>query len=954
VDVHAVVAPVRVDGGPPAFQLPLAVAVKVNRITRHAAAHVEIPDFGIGPDLAPVVGMFAPDAAEYAEQFSARVGVKADLTAEPGTPLRYDARIELRDGKFADDRLPWPIEHLAATVRACDGRVTLEKSTAKFGPATLELTLETRGKAEPPPPAAAAPNSPADFLERAELTVRGLPLSDTLFAKLPPEAARGRAMFSPKGGVDATVRFTRTAAAGWKREVEVRPDKLGIVYEKFRYPVDDLSGRLVHVAAADGSDELRIELTGSAGGRRIDIAGSVAGDGPDPKIRLRIAGTDVPIDDRLFDAMKPRSAVALKKMRMAGRGDFVADIRQDWNVNRCDNTFRVRVTGGTVNYVHFPYRLTDVTGDVVVRVNAFDPARPLHPGGAVTPVPDTDTVELRRFEAKHGTGRVWLSGDNVPVPNTPDRKMILHVQGFECPVDDDLRAAMTAMKIGDGWNAFQPTGQATFGADIEVLDRDANANAPEPPGNITLVTAAAAAGPPFDPVSDLKMVVHFRGPSIRPTFFPYPLDDLGGVVRYDAGKVDLARFAARHGAGKWALDAGEVRFADRGEIWANLGRLTAGPLAPDAELLAALPRGIRDGVTEVNLRGGLDVVMNHMVVHVPPATSGTGTTAACSLDPVVFWNGELRLNGAAFDTGVNWTDVHGVVASAGRYDGDRLGGIHGTAWLSRAAVAKQPVTAAKMTYRVRAQTADPARPGNITPAVLEIPDLAGTLFSGTVGGEARVVFDDQMRYRLWLTTAGVKLDELAAHAGLGTGAELRGQAQGKLLLEKAPDPQTGLAVLTGSGQIDVPSGHMLNLPVLMPLLKLLKLQTPDQTAFEEAHAAFDLRGDRVTVRQLDLIGTAVSLGGSGELDTGGADARFEFYTVWSQVLKRWLTTPNGADLQAALSGNLFKIEVTKQNGRIDYKPVMLPAVTEPMKAVAERLRLRAHTTPPTARATVGR
>ena len=53
------------------------------------------------------------------------------------------------------------------------------------------------------------------------------------------------------------------------------------------------------------------------------------------------------------------------------------------------------------------------------------------------------------------------------------------------------------------------------------------------------------------------------------------------------------------------------------------------------------------------------------------------------------------------------------------------------------------------------------------------------------------------------------------------------------------------------------------------LLKLLKLQTPDGTAFEEAHAAFDLRGDRVTVTQLDLIGAAVSLGGTGEMDFTG-------------------------------------------------------------------------------------
>ena len=58
-------------------------------------------------------------------------------------------------------------------------------------------------------------------------------------------------------------------------------------------------------------------------------------------------------------------------------------------------------------------------------------------------------------------------------------------------------------------------------------------------------------------------------------------------------------------------------------------------------------------------------------------------------------------------------------------------------------------------------------------------------------------------------------------------------------------PDCGLLTLTGAGQIDVPNGRMYNLPVLLPLLKLLKLQAPDQTAFEEAHAVFELRGDKV-------------------------------------------------------------------------------------------------------------
>jgi hypothetical protein len=56
-----------------------------------------------------------------------------------------------------------------------------------------------------------------------------------------------------------------------------------------------------------------------------------------------------------------------------------------------------------------------------------------------------------------------------------------------------------------------------------------------------------------------------------------------------------------------------------------------------------------------------------------------------------------------------------------------------------------------------------------------------------------------------------------------------------------------------------------------------------------------------------------------------------------------------------LSGNLFRIEMVRQpNGEMAYRPQMLPAVTEPVKAVAERLRNRlgrvGYPDPPTYRA----
>lgn len=984
--------------------VPVSASTRFHRTTKEFVTRLQVENLAVGPDLAPAFARVHPKLAHYAAQFAAQVGATADLTGTAGNPqaFRYDVRLDIRDGAFEDDELPWPVRQLAATVRIRDGKVVVEKGSARLGQASAEFELETREPAgiavagdsvpEPsshprvspvlppagnalaisrPDPAPVVPSEESplaaleDRLNRIDLTVRDVALSDELFAKLPPRAQRARAQFAPTGAVEVAYRFSRNGKE-WKREVDVRPNRVGIVYEKFRYPATEVTGVVKKVMASDGTDEFRIQLQGKAADRRVELTGRIAGDGPDPLIDLKISGTDFPIDDRLFAALPPKYAAVMAKLRATARGDFTVDIRQPLNVNRCENTFAVRVFGGSLCYSHFPYPLSRVTGHVLVRVTATDADRPLLPGMPLAPEVDTDRVELREFEAAHAEGRLWITGDSEPVSGTRDRRLRLRIQGDRCPIDADLKAAFVEMKLDDGLTTFRPRGHLTFGADLEVMDR----HTPETPvaavspadQQYTAVAAALPGEPPFDAAADLKLTLNFKGPSITPAFFAYPLDDLAGILRYDAGKLDLARISARHGDAHFALDAAEVRFADDDAVWANLGGLTVRPLVLDTEFVSALPHGLRSGLKELNLRGAMALLVKHLVVWVPPGGRGTvvargqapEATGPSAADPVVYWNAELKLAGAAADVGLEWYDIHGAVASVGRYDGTHLGAVVGNAWIDSATVAKHPVTAAKVSYRIRAQEPDPAVPGGFAPPIVEFPDLTARAYHGTVGGEARVTLCDPVRYRVWLTASGVRLDELAERLHVGSGAELRGLAQGKLLVENRADPRTGQLTRVGAGQVDVPNGRLYNLPVLLPLLKLLKLQAPDQTAFEEAHAVFELAGERVRVSQLDLVGTAVSLGGSGELSCSGDDVRFEFYTVWSQALKRWLTTPLG-DVTSFLSGNLFRIEMVKQNGEMKYVPHMLPAVTDPVRVVAERLRDRVSRvgdiSPPTVRAT---
>ncbi len=1051
---------------PTALAIVVNVSGKWNRDSNQAQAKVEIHDLDIGPDFAGVVARWHPAAAQYAQQVHAKTTIRAEVNwpgATGATPT-YDVKFEVREGRFEHDGLPWPIEQFTGTIRLNDGRVTVKKATARLGTSAVELSLSTKAdclnssstssaircgprlrqpmlaqllKSSTPVPTVCPGEEPLVALEEKldsfSLTIQALTLDDDLFQRLTPKAAIIQRMFSPAGGVDVVVRFDRTETA-WKREVEIRPKKLAIQYEKFRYPISELAGTVKKVVDSDGTDEFRLDLTGTAGGRRVSMVGKVAGDGDDPFISLQIAGIDIPIDDKLIAALPGKYPLSLGKLRGNARGDFNIDIRQSHGVNRCENTFLIKVFDGTVNYTHFPYPVKQVRGNVSVKATARAKDRPLRPGMALVAEEDTDRVELRNFEAVHDGGRFWISGDNEAVPGTMDRKLTLRVQGENCPIDADFKAALREMKLDGAIRTFQPRGELTFGADVEIWDRSGRTSPAEKLPD--LVTASASplaapvvalfpAEPPFNPTTDMRLSLNFKGPSVTPTFFPYDLHQLSGVLRYHGGRVELIEFRAKHGPSEMKLQAADIRFTEAGEVWANLGGIGLNPMIPDDALLKAMPDKVKHGFKDLKFRGSAELFVKQLVVSVPaddksaPAIRGEApieplqetpakppvwtprdpgrpyTPVAATVEltpvapssgflpfklpwqttpappvapkvlpppildekpgPVIYWNASLKINGTSLEAGLPFDDLYGTIATEGRYEGNRIGAIVGNIWLDKATIAKQPISAVKLGYRIRAQLPDATAPSGFAAPVIEFPDINATLFQGTIGGQARIVLDDVVKYRIWLTATDVRLDELARHTKLGNDSELRGLAQGSFLVTNALDPKSGRWIPTGEGQIDVPQGRMYKIPVLLDLVKVLKGQAPDRCAFEEAHATLELKGDRVKVTKLDLLGSAISLGGSGELDTDGQYVKFEFFTIWSQTLKRWLTTPLG-DVTGLLSGSIFKIELTREGGKLTPKAVMLPVVTDPVRAVAERLRnhFDKPSDPPTIRATSGR
>ena len=141
----------------------------------------------------------------------------------------------------------------------------------------------------------------------------------------------------------------------------------------------------------------------------------------------------------------------------------------------------------------------------------------------------------------------------------------------------------------------------------------------------------------------------------------------------------------------------------------------------DAAFLKALPGKLGEAVEELQLKGNAELMVKHLVVLTPPdgtrvappepfpvgtpaAPMGTplnelkvraqapGSFGPVPTDSVVYWDAEVRLTGASFDTGVTWDQVFGGIACRGRFEGNHMGLLRGAVWFDRAVIAKQPVT----------------------------------------------------------------------------------------------------------------------------------------------------------------------------------------------------------------------------------------------------------------------
>ncbi len=816
-------------------------------------------------------------------QLEGTADLSADLTLRPdASPLwRYDVRCQVRQGTLRHPQLPLPLEDLRALLRLADGVMRIDKLQARSGAAQVTGS----GMALLPCPE-------RDFT--CSVQVRQLHLCDKLFEQMPKKLQRLNDMFLPAGPatleIDCACRDGQwTALAGGEpSRVALLPEGLKVLFERFKYPLDRLGGRIDYNLQ---TQLVSVDVTGFTGPRPVHIKGTWQGEGVNVASTFDIAANDVPLDAKLLAALPETYQKLAASFHASGLADIRAHIRHAPGEARFHQEYRARLHGVSLQWEQFPYPLDNVNGFLDIF---------------------PDYWEFRSVRGTRRGGEVVLQGRSTP---QPDGRwgVAVELAGRNVALDADLKAALKPYPaMAKAWEAFAPSGRLDFAAKI--------ARTPLPPG----------VKGKDDPTHDLDIVVTARGGTVTPTFFPCVFADVAGNFRFHNQRLEATEIRARHKECEVAIDWGVVDVFPGGGYKANVHEIRADRLRLDNDFAKALPAALQSACVGLDLRDPIDL-KTQLLVH-----QGSEPGAL----PVIFWDGQVWLHNARLTTGVELSGVTGIVACRGNYNlnSRRLDGLVGNIILDQAVVLRQPFRNVHANFSVPRDQPD----------VLNLR-LWAPLFGGNISGELRFDFaldgrnqsgsgnQSGVRYQMNLTASQINLQEFARHHQLGPNTQLQGHAVGRLVLAG----QGGnIETLDGDGSLDVNSGRLLNLPLLLDLLKFLGLRWPDRTFFEEAHAIFAIRGRRVSIRRLQLVGNAISLTGKGDVNIDGTDLNVDFYPSWARVEQ--IVPPVLRMIPAEISKGLMKIEargkVTGDPKDVKFVKKPLPVMLDPLWQLRERTR----------------
>jgi hypothetical protein len=745
---------------------------------------------------------------------------------------QFEVNGTIAGGRIEDPLLPYPLTDLEARIHCDNTGFRIRDLTAHHGPTTWTISqFDQHGYGSGKPCVLRASGRQVRLDRRWRDT-------------LPKQYRKHWTNYDPEGdvNVECTASFD---GQDWRPVLKLTAlNNVSFCCYKFPYRLERGRGSLTLQ-----NKELDVNLVAFSGAQPVTLKGKFFNPGPEYDGSIEIWGEKIQFDEPLFAAiLKPKSRDAIRSLNPRGTFDFHTQLWRQPNdpLPRplIHQHLRVSLNRCTVTYDKLPYPLYNLQGKLDMR--------------------DGQWTTDRELVGVNDTGVVTVSGKLAASPEAD--RLTLHVDGERIPLEEELRDALPAQQQ-QIWAALRPRGNIDLEADVQydsrvrkpsidlrMVPHGGRLPGRELTGRAPAVETAQLPVPPVEPEATLLDDGSAIGTSIAPVAFPYRIERLGGLVHYRDGQVKLIDVRGRHRATEMRAD-GWCVIQQEGAWQLHLDRLSVDRMrldGDDRELVSALPAALRQAVAElrptgpINLKGVLEF-------------SKAGLQAPLQSS----WDVGLYLHQASLRAGPQINNVFGAVHLRGSSDGTRyssygqleldsltyrnfqLTEILGPLWFDN-----QNVYLGTLPFK----PADGQPRGRIT----------AKLFGGTAAADCHVRLGAVPQYRLIATLSGADLGQFAVE-NLTNHQALRG----KILANVDLQGSRGQHTLVGRGDVHLSDADIYELPLVVSLLSIIRAKAPGPTAFTESDIIFQVNGQHVQLKQIDLRGDALDLGGHGELTLDG-------------------------------------------------------------------------------------
>ena len=719
----------------------------------------------------------------------------AASAGDPADPPRFQVKGTLTSGRIHDRRLPFRLFDVAARFEVDHERLWVEQFVARNGGTTVALQLERRG-----------------WQTNAPLTVVGavqqLDLDQRFLNVLPADWQDDWQKYHPAGTVSVEFRFEFDGRQ-WTPEMSVACHDVSFAYVNFPYRLERGRG----VLTLNGN-RLQIDLTAIAAGQQVVFRGEFRDPGGDSTGWLEFdCRQPIPLDEKLLAALidsKARNVVRLLRPSgmFSAQGRFE---RTDPRQRGLQRQVRIELVNCGIHYKPFPYPVSMIRGRLLW---------------------DDHGWTFQNLTGRNGSAYIEGSGFWRPI-SEDGSELRLKLVAADVPLEDDLRDALQPAARAV-WSQLRPRGT------VDHVTVDIHHVTPGDSLRVE-VTAQKWRKKPND---------EGRCITVHPTWFPYRLDEVSGMVDYRDGRIQLSNISALHNQTQISL-SGVCSTTPDGSWTLQLPNVVADRVQLDRDLLAALPKEMGKAAERLNFQGELSL-------RGALAFSGSSTASG---PPTAAWDMVADVEDASLQCGVPLKHLHGEVrlagtagegtfSSRGELNIDsvicrniQLTGVRGPMWIDPSGI-------------LFGTEADPAAPGRIP------QPLSARVVGGQVAADIRVGFEPDLPYRLQFRLERGDLAEFAQEAELKS-QNIRGRANALLTLS---GNRYGWSSWRGTGAIRLFEADIYEIPVMLALLKLLSIRQPDTTAFTSSEIDFRVQGEHIYLDRINFNGDAVSLKGSGEMD----------------------------------------------------------------------------------------